>query len=111
MSKKSALLTIPIYLLCFSLIISCTVFGIGGISLAEGMKQTNKDDNKSIAYNFQLYMARGKLSFAEGYFDTAIRNFKKAVDIRSTSSDAHDAYSQAIFFKKLGVLMESTGSG
>jgi len=108
MSKRSVLFIILNFLLCFALIISCAM---SGISLASSMEQPNKDDNKSAAYNFQLYMARGRLSFADGYFDTAIKNFKKAIDIKSTSSDAHDAYSQAIFFKKLGVLMESTSSG
>ncbi|MGA1825373.1 MAG: hypothetical protein ACMUIP_12005 [bacterium] len=67
--------------------------------------------SKSAQAEFELYMARGKLSFADGYFDSAIKNFKKALDLNSDSIDARDRYAQSVLYKKLGVLMESTSSG
>ena len=67
--------------------------------------------SKSAHSQFELYMARGKLSFADGYFDSAIKNFKKALDLNSASLDARDRYAQSILFKKLGILMEATSSG
>jgi len=63
------------------------------------------------SYQFKLHMARGDLSFYEGYYDTAIKNFKKAIDLSPQSPEARSKYSQAILYKKLGIIMESTASG
>lgn len=63
------------------------------------------------SYQYKLHMARGSLSFSEGYFDTAIKNFKKAIDLSPQSPEARNKYTQAILYKKLGIIMESTESG
>lgn len=108
MNKRHFLFLKPISILCISIIIS---FLVAGVCQALAMEQSVKENDQGKAYKFQLYLERGKLSFADGYFETAIKNFKKATDLNPSSSEAHDGYSQAILFKKLGVLMESTESG
>ena len=75
------------------------------------LNQSDTSSSKNAQAQFELYMARGKLSFADGYFDSAIKNFKKALDLNSDSIDARDRYAQSILYKKLGILMESTSSG
>ena len=62
-------------------------------------------------YQFKLYMARGKLSVSDSYYETAIKNFKKALLIRADSSQARDWLEKAITLKKLGIINEAAEAG
>ena len=93
------------------IIISSILIVSSQYSFASQDQQKQQDYAENADYQYELYMARGALSFAEGYFGTAIKNFKKAITIKPDSKEAKARYTQAIFFKKLGVLMESTSSG
>ncbi|MBN1226500.1 MAG: hypothetical protein JXA79_05880, partial [Deltaproteobacteria bacterium] len=55
-------------------------------SYAANMVKTSQiTNNEADGYQYKLYMARGSLSFSEGYFDTAIKSFKKAIDLSPQS--------------------------
>ena len=62
-------------------------------------------------YEFELYMARGKLSVSDNYYETAIRNFRKAIEIKTDSAYARDWLEKAIILKKLGIVNEAAESG
>ena len=78
---------------------------------ANTVKTSRITNNEATVYQYKLHMARGSLSFSEGYFDTAIKSFKKAIDLNPQSPEARSKYTQAILYKKLGIIMESTASG
>lgn len=62
-------------------------------------------------YQFNLYMARGKLSVFDSYYETAIQNFRKALDIKRDSAQAWDWLEKAVTFKKLGIINEAAEAG
>ena len=62
-------------------------------------------------YEFELYMARGKLSVSDNYYETAIKNFRKAIEIKADSAHARDWLEKAITLKKLGIVNEAAESG
>jgi len=62
-------------------------------------------------YEFELYMARGKLSVSDNYYETAIQNFRKAIEIKTDSAHARDWLEKAITLKKLGIVNEAAESG
>ena len=65
----------------------------------------------ALDYQFNLYMARGKLSVSDSYYETAIKNFWKALEIKTDSAPARDWLEKAITQKKLGILNEAAESG
>lgn len=62
-------------------------------------------------YQFKLFLARGELSLAGNYHDTAIKNFQKALDINAYSPEARDLYEKAVVLKKLGIISEAAEAG
>ena len=55
-----------------------------------------------IKYKFKLYMARGALSFSEGYYDTAIMNFKKAMNqFEEDHEDYFSTFKKSPYVKKI----------
>ena len=62
-------------------------------------------------YQFKLYMARGKLSVSDSYYETAIKNFQKALKLKTDSAQARDWLEKAITLKKLGIINEAAESG
>ena len=107
MTKRHCLSLIIFVIFC--ILISCFVFVTTNSFADSG--NNSRIGLREKDYLFMLSMARGDLSFAEGYFDTAIKNYKEAVSINPDSSEARGKYAQAILFKKLGVLMEASESG
>ena len=89
----------------------CGAVTIINPSIVNARQNSQITANKATTYQYKLHMARGSLSFAEGYFNTAIKNFKKAIDLSPQSPEARNKYTQAILYKKLGIIMESTESG
>ena len=69
------------------------------------------DQPNTLEYQFKLYMARGQLSVSDSYYETAIRNIKKALLIKADSSQARDWLEKAITLKKLGIINEAAESG
>jgi len=108
MTKKYFLRVIVFFVICLFLSLSVMT-----ISYAAGKSQTNRINfnDADPTYQYKLHMARGKLCFSEGYYVTSIKNFKKAMDLHPDSVDARDKYTQAILYKKLGIIMELTESG
>ena len=69
------------------------------------------DQTDTLEYRFKLYMARGKLSVSDSYYETAIKNFRKALEIYADSAQARDWLEKAITSKKLGIMNEAAESG
>ena len=69
------------------------------------------DQSETPEYQFKLYMARGKLSVSDSYYETAIKNFRKALKIYADSAQARDWLEKAITSKKLGIMNEAAESG
>jgi hypothetical protein len=69
------------------------------------------DPSGTPEYQFKLYMARGKLSVSDSYYETAIKNFRKALKIKEDSAQARDWLEKAITSKKLGILNEAAEAG
>lgn len=69
------------------------------------------DQPSTPEYQFKLYMARGQLSVSDSYYETAIKNFQKALKIKTDSAQARDWLEKAITLKKLGIINEAAESG
>ena len=93
------------------LFVLLTITNASFVNARQNSPINKKEGPTTSTYQFKLHMARGQLSFSEGYYDTAIKNFKKAMDLTPDSTEARSRYTQAILYKKLGVVMESTESG
>ena len=70
-----------------------------------------EDRSETPEYHFRLYMERGKLSVSGSYYETAIKNFRKALQIYADSAQARDWLEKAITSKKLGIMNEAAESG
>ncbi|MBN2374579.1 hypothetical protein JXL19_12420 [bacterium] len=90
----------------FGICMLCSFIFLSSLSVWAGV-----DVSVTPEYQFDLYMARGKLSVSESYYETAIQNFYKALDIRVESSHVRDWLEKAVTLKKLGVLNEAAESG
>lgn len=108
MAKRYLSIILKIFLINALLFGMVTIISPFVVNARQASRISN---NEATAYQFKLHMARGNLSFSEGYYDTAIKNFKKAMDLSSESPEARSKYTQAILYKKLGIIMESTESG
>lgn len=94
------------------LIIITTIFFISMVFLSSSAHASSAENGDYPEdYQFKLYVARGELSLADNYYDTAIKNLKDAITIKSNSAYAHDLYEKAIVLKKLGVISEAAESG
>ncbi|MGA1845438.1 MAG: hypothetical protein ACMUIS_12810 [bacterium] len=73
--------------------------------------RARSDQTVTPEYQFNLFMARGKLSVSDSYYETAIKNFRMALDISRDSAQARDWLEKAITLKKLGIINEAAESG
>ena len=73
--------------------------------------RAQSDQTVTPEYRFNLYMARGKLSVSDSYYETAVKNFRLALDIKRDSAQARDWLEKAITLKKLGIINEAAESG
>ena len=95
----------------FSITALCCMVNIINPFIVNARQNSQITNNEATGYQYKLHMARGSLSFSEGYFDTAIKSFKKAIDLNPQSPEARSKYTQAILYRKLGIIMEATESG
>ena len=98
MMKKNILIIVICFIFTFIVLSSLTAWAVA-----------NKPGTPE--YQFELYMARGKLSVSDSYYETAIKNFQKALKIKGDSAKARDWLEKAITLKKLGIINEAAESG
>ncbi|MGA1868483.1 MAG: hypothetical protein ACMUJM_08030 [bacterium] len=82
------------------------------LAIPLGSLSDNESEHKESAdYRYKLYISRGELSMADNYYETAIKNFQKAISIKSELPHAKDLYEKAVVLKKLGIISEAAEAG